>query len=1133
MTEEVNTEHKAETNGGDSIALKPDFELGNYKIKKVIGQGGFGITYLAYDDSLEMDVVIKENMPAMFATRDSTRNMVYARSNSQKNGDFDWAMNNFIHEARLLARLNHPNIVRVTRVFKAIGTAYYVMPYVEGISLADYLKQYGVMDESYLRPLLLCLLDALKYLHTQNPMILHRDIKPGNVLLHQDGTPVLIDFGMARELMGEKSQTVVESPGYTPIEQLQSHGKIGPWTDIYALGGLMYNMVSGRPPMRSTDRIGDDDTLPRLAEDSDCLSRCSRELLSSIDKALALWPRDRWQSVDEWINALQQPVQKTKESTKPTLKTPASVEEALQTATQTPVSDNPPPLPIAKPISLPNRRYVVGYIAATAVLCALSCIHVNDCHCVLCTLVSTLFDFMLFYGMFALFCGRMDKEQMKSCLTISAIIAIIGSAVSWWADNESNLSLSLGGTLLFSAVIIVWVSLYLRRRFYLKAPRILAYWGTVVLIATLSGVLNYAAQGDRPFMAQTKLVNEGEKLLWGFDCKRDQNAAIYLFNQAAEDDDARALCYLAICNMPGFSADGDENKARELFQTAGVQLKKMAAAGDASAQRLLGMCYYYGLGRAVDNTAAFKYYRRAALKGDAMAQALLAQLYLHGHSAPKDLKEAHKWFKKSAEQHHPWGEKGLGECYLYGWGTDKDEQEAALWFEKASLHGNSDAQYLLALAYYQGTGVEKNPTLALKWLTKAAEGENEEAQFRMGEFSRLGEGGVERNIEKAVHWYQAAAQNGYAPAADMLGECYRNAWGVDIDCITAVNWYRQAAEAGYHWGQFHLGVSYLYGIGITKDEEQAVLWLQKAANQNLPSAQGLLGACIEHGVGGPADLRKAIELYRAAISKDEPLALFNLGCLYYNGQGVEKSPREAFTLIKKAADLGNDGAENTMGNFYRNGEGVQQDLSKSVEWYRKAADQGNVWGQYNLGQAYLYGQGVVMNEREGAEWVQKAAEQGLPDAQTRIGLCYENGTGVESDKTKAAEWYQKAADGGDIFGLHNLGVCYFEGRGVVQNNVKAINLFRQSAEQGLAISQNMMGVCYADGKGVSADQHQAVEWFRKAAEQGDPWGQYNLGMAYLNGRGTYKTKKTAIDWLQKAAAQGHEEAKRQLNLLNN
>ena len=283
--------------------------LGDYTIERVIGQGGFGITYLAHDAAGQRKVVIKESLPATFAVRRQDSYRVEPRGSGDSRENFRWATENFLKEAQLLASLNHPNIVPVYKAFSAIGTAFYVMPWMGGMDLAAYAHMVGGLNEGQMRGLLCNLLNAFSYLHSRN--LLHRDIKPGNILCTEDGTPVLIDFGTARAMVSERSQTVVESAGYTPIEQMQSHGNTGPWTDLYALGATCHKLITGEHPPRSSDRMGKTDCYVPLAGRAELKGRYSANFLAGIDKALAVWPEDRWQSADEWLGNLMEPAAAT------------------------------------------------------------------------------------------------------------------------------------------------------------------------------------------------------------------------------------------------------------------------------------------------------------------------------------------------------------------------------------------------------------------------------------------------------------------------------------------------------------------------------------------------------------------------------------------------------------------------------------------------------------------------------------------------------------------------------------------------------------------------------------------------------------------------------------------------------
>lgn len=275
-------------------------KLGAYSILKTIGQGGFGITYLAERESDGAQVVIKENLPFQFCYRNAADSTVVSRPSSGE--DFQWALKRFVEEAQLLAKLSHPGIVQVLQAFKALGTAYYVMPFVGGSSLDKAAKPTGRDLYLYVRNVLCKMLDALDYLHQHN--LLHRDIKPGNILMTEDGNPVLIDFGTARALVSECSQTRIESPGYTPFEQVQSKGNTGAWTDLYALGASCYKIITGQTPPPSVDRIGGAPDFQTLGQRAKEFPAFPPAFLKGIDKAMEVFVHNRWQTAREWLDAV-------------------------------------------------------------------------------------------------------------------------------------------------------------------------------------------------------------------------------------------------------------------------------------------------------------------------------------------------------------------------------------------------------------------------------------------------------------------------------------------------------------------------------------------------------------------------------------------------------------------------------------------------------------------------------------------------------------------------------------------------------------------------------------------------------------------------------------------------------------
>ena len=280
-------------------ALKQGQALQEYQIVRVLGAGGFGLTYLAFDTNLDKAVAIKEYLPNDIALRSGIVEVLPKSTSAQE--DFKWGLEQFLGEARTLAKFNHPNIIRINRFFEANGTGYIVMDYAEGQTLTDKIKAEGVIEENQLKPILLAISDGLKQAHSFG--ILHRDIKPGNIMLLDDGTPVLIDFGSARQAIGvmSKSVTSIVTPGYAPIEQYDTNGKQGPWTDIYALGAVAFVALVGERPPDATGRIRVDKMTP-IAEQKK--NDASKSFLAAIDWALCPQEECRPQDIDSWVAAL-------------------------------------------------------------------------------------------------------------------------------------------------------------------------------------------------------------------------------------------------------------------------------------------------------------------------------------------------------------------------------------------------------------------------------------------------------------------------------------------------------------------------------------------------------------------------------------------------------------------------------------------------------------------------------------------------------------------------------------------------------------------------------------------------------------------------------------------------------------
>ena len=280
--------------------LPTGYVLRDYIIEEVLGQGGFGITYLAKEEMTDYPVVIKENYPSLFAYRDPISGELRPMHKCEES--YRWALESFEKEARTLRKLpKHTNLVHVTGVFRALNTAYIVMEPIDGKNLAELYPQGSQVEPQLLEDILCKLLCALEPLHKQG--IIHRDIKPGNIMLTKAGEPVLIDFGAARPMEGTHTATRIGTREYAPPEQLElaEYGENAekqspqPHWDLYALGCTCHQLITGYVPVSGARTLSERPELQGLY---------SSALLASIDKAHEKDPADRWQSAQEWLAAI-------------------------------------------------------------------------------------------------------------------------------------------------------------------------------------------------------------------------------------------------------------------------------------------------------------------------------------------------------------------------------------------------------------------------------------------------------------------------------------------------------------------------------------------------------------------------------------------------------------------------------------------------------------------------------------------------------------------------------------------------------------------------------------------------------------------------------------------------------------
>ncbi|CAD5369282.1 Protein kinase domain-containing protein [Rubrivivax sp. A210] len=344
--------------------------LAEFRLDGLIGEGGFGVVYKAFDTSLEREVALKEYMPSSLAQRVGKTSQVQVKSERYRE-TFLAGRESFVKEAKMLASFDHPSLVKVYRFWEANGTAYMVMPLLKGTTLKDVLseKKAGgqAPDEAWLRSVLGPLTEALLVIHAEQ--VYHRDIAPDNVMyLPEKDRWLLLDFGAARRVISEQTQalTVILKPGYAPVEQYAEIPgmKQGPWTDVYALAAVVYFAIVGRTPPPSVGRLLNDNYKPLLQA---AAGRFSDAFLSAVDRALAVRPEQRTQSIGEFRSDLGLGVAPDPYATRPIppgTEMPARRPEAhhVQQATvalptpfaKTPPAAQPQQAPASRPAATPG-----------------------------------------------------------------------------------------------------------------------------------------------------------------------------------------------------------------------------------------------------------------------------------------------------------------------------------------------------------------------------------------------------------------------------------------------------------------------------------------------------------------------------------------------------------------------------------------------------------------------------------------------------------------------------------------------------------------------------------------------------------------------------------------------------------
>ncbi|HMA87107.1 MAG TPA: protein kinase [Burkholderiales bacterium] len=607
-----------QTDDGYPDALPRGYHLHWYLLEQVLGQGGFGITYLARDTNLDQRVAIKEYLPVEVAAR---RNDASVRARTEEHDErYRGGLARFIREARTLARFDHPNIVRVLSVFEFNNTAYMVMRFEEGSNLAAVLEKRGTLREGDLMRIVQPILDGLELVH--NAGFIHRDIKPDNIHIRADGSPVLLDFGSARQPISHApSMTILVAPGYAPFEQYYSSGENqGPWTDIYALGATCYRAISGAAPLdaiaRSKGVLGSarEMLVPASVVGA---GKYSERLLKAIDHALEFEERKRPQSIADWRRELLP---------QPGTAQPQPVVQAAAVPLATRSGETP-----AKSVREGTRTAVVaGVVGAVVAIVGVAL---------------PLYFYPLVNGK--------DHQTQAPMPPKLPPVQITQNEPPVAPPDQSKASKALATA--------QDEQLQLKAQIEKLQKQIDEQHQREVEAARKQEEALKQGEARKQEAAKKVAVARQQKLAQQLAEARKRQAEEEQKKLAAEREAKKQasstqtqVATAAPVVAPVPPGPAQQLKKAESDYAAGKHadalpvFKQQAEGGNAEAQLDLGKAYAEGRGVKRDDASAAMWYRRAAMQGNAEAQLRLGALYAEGHGVPADDFQAYVWFSAAA-----------------------------------------------------------------------------------------------------------------------------------------------------------------------------------------------------------------------------------------------------------------------------------------------------------------------------------------------------------------------------------------------------------------------------------------------------------------------------------------------------
>ena len=703
-------------------SLQPGHKLHWYRIEKILGQGGFGITYLAHDFNLDRQVAIKEYLPIELAVRE--RDFSVHPVTEEQSEKFRWGLDRFITEARTLVKFKHPNIVHVLNVFEENNTAYMVMEYEQGESLQDILTRRKTLEEAELINFLIPILGGLQKVHDAG--FIHRDIKPANIFIREDGSPVLLDFGSARQALSMATQTLTSlvSPGYAPYEQYYSKSdQQGPWTDIYGLGATLYRAIAGKAPLDAVDRSrailkGEQDIFVPASQTGK--GRYSERFLLAIDHALQFKEEDRPQTISRWKSEFDLPDDPIKQAI---------------------IAERTPTQPGTKVLGKQQQKNLLySKVAILFVLIGIGVLYLYH---------GEIQDYLFGPTKAQLEAERQRVEQEKRLAALKEKEEEDRRRKEEEKRAEQERQAELERQRQKEEEVRKQQEEKKQKDEVIKTLLSDAQENFNALrLASPDG--NNALEKYNKVLEIEPMNNEANEGI-----QNVINKYIELSRTAREAKDfSRANEHL---NKAEQISPNDERIKSEKINLENAQAKTNNDELFKTALDAYELNQY---------EKAFPIFKSLAENGHSASQYYLAGMYSAGHGVSRDNSLANKWYKISAKN-------GYADAqYMYAFKyVIKNDAESMEWLLKAAKQDHAGAQLMVGINYHQGKGILKDNNKAYEWIKMAAEQGYPPAQKSLGESYYLGDI-IDIDEIKSFAWLIIAGKYGNARTARVVMEGY-------------------------------------------------------------------------------------------------------------------------------------------------------------------------------------------------------------------------------------------------------------------------------------------------------------------------------------------------------------------------